>query len=236
LTFGEIMKLRLTSILIAVLALSGCDQKSPLGSPANEKTTDELRTAAAAKELNPVFQAEIVLESRSPDRGVISFSLTLEETGLGGQDKAQKSWTDFNLHGGSVCKIYPTFIEHRKGYDVWRMKLKYVASEESDDTLRAAVSKEIVFDGKSPVVVTKDEHHSIVVRPATKTGSEQGGADQAATAPGTKSEGIEEPNSESEARPQFGRYSPIANEDEEADALTIGSTVQGFRWRSTPAG
>jgi hypothetical protein len=167
------MKLRLSIMLISLLAMSGCDQKSNLDSSTNDKTGDEPRNAAISKELNPVFQAEIFLESRSPDKGVISFSLRLEETREGGGDKAQTSWTDFNLHGGSVCKIYPTFIEHRDGHDVWRVELKYVAYEEIDGKPRASVSKEVLFDGKSPTVVTEDEHHSIVVRPRTETNSEQ---------------------------------------------------------------
>lgn len=179
------MKLRLTTMLIAMLAVSGCDQKSNLDSFTGEETGDEPRAAAIAKEPNPLFPAEVFLESRSPDAGIISFSLRLEETRERGEEEAPRSWTDFKLHGGSVCKIFPTFIEHRDGYDVWRIELKYVASEESDGKLRAAVSKEILFDGKTPAVVTEDQHHSIVVRPRTETNSEQeGGGGQPATPPG----------------------------------------------------
>jgi len=161
--------------------MSGCDQKSTRDSSNSAETGDEPRTAAIAKEPNPLFPAEVFLESRSPDAGVISFSLKLEETRERGEEEAPKSWTDFKLHGGSVCKIFPTFIEHRDGYDVWRIELKYEASEESDGAARAPVSKEILFDGKSPAVVTEDEHHSIVVRPGTVTKSEQDGAEPPAT-------------------------------------------------------
>jgi hypothetical protein len=181
--FGEIMKLRLTTMLISMLAMSGCDQKSNLDSSTSDETGNAPRTAAIAKEPNPHFPAEVFLESRSPDAGIISFSLRLEETKERGEEEAPKSWTDFKLHGGSVCKIFPTFIEHHDGYDVWRIELRYVASEESDDTPRTAVSKEILFDGKSPTVVTEDEHHSIVVRPGTVTNSEQGVGGQPATSP-----------------------------------------------------
>lgn len=167
------MKLRHTTILISMLlAMSACDQKSNSDRSNSAETGDESRTAAIAKEPNPLFPAEVFLESRSPDAAVISFSLKLEETRKRGEEEASKSWTDFKLQGGSVCNIFPTFIEHRDGYDVWRIELKYEASDESDGAARAAVSKEILFDGKSPAVVTEDQHHTIVLRPQTTTNSE----------------------------------------------------------------
>ncbi len=170
------MKLSLTIMLISLLVMLGCDQKAPVDSAKNDGTDGESRTDVIAKELKPVFPAEIFLESRSPDKSAISLSLILEPTRKGGEDETEKSWTDFKLHGGSVCKVYPTFIEHRDGYDVWRVELDYVASKESDGTPWAAVSKEILFDGKAPAVITENEHHSIVMRPRTETNPEQDGA------------------------------------------------------------
>ena len=70
----------------------------------------------------------------------------------------------------------PTFIGHREGYDEWRVEVDDAASGESNDTQRARTSKKISLDGKSPASITEDEHHSIVVRPGTKTNSDQDGA------------------------------------------------------------
>lgn len=169
---GTDMRLRLPTLFIALLAISGCDQQSNPDSSTNDKTSDEQGPAANEEEKDPVFQAEIFLESRSADKGVINFSLRLEETEKrDGEDEAGKSWSDFKLQGGSVCKINPTFIEHRDGQDVWQIGLKYVAGKESDATPRAAVSKEVLFDGKQSVVVTEDAEHSIVVRPRSENGS-----------------------------------------------------------------
>jgi hypothetical protein len=167
----------------------GCHQKSNPDSATSNETAEKPRTAAIAQEQNPLFPADVFLESRTPEAGIISFSLRLEGTKERGESEAPNSWTDFKLLGGSVCKIFPTFIEHRDGYDVWQIELKYVASEESHGTpLAEEVSKEILFDGKSPAVVTEDEHHSIVLRPGTGTNYEQGVGGQHDTLPRRESE------------------------------------------------
>ena len=183
------MNFHLPIILISSLAVIACEQSPPADKTADE-TADESQPEKQApspsvEERVPVFPAEIFLESRSPDKGVVRFSGSLvsqyreesvEDSESGSSLKRWKSETSeltFTLLDGRVCKITPTFIEHLEGEDVWQLKIVYDATAEGESSLTALESKEILFDGKSPAPVSDDEHHSIIVRPRTEAAPDQ---------------------------------------------------------------
>ena len=171
----EMKMTRFLQILLFVLiATSGCRRvEEPV-----VVTLDKLTIVQRA----PLHASEIHMERRTAS-GQSSVTMTLaashssrtniQETAAGTVTTANwetvETTMTFSLGEGRNCEMSPRFLEHKAGYDVWKMDLKYTTTTDHEGAKVSETSQRstpVAFDGTNAVIICEDERHTISMRPA----------------------------------------------------------------------
>lgn len=153
----------LTSLFVASLLVSyGKEIKIK-----NSTTESQEKVTKAQSEVvqsHPAFPAEIFVETKSEGDDIVRLSATLvrpseSKTSLLGKDSGKVSFT---MQDKTVYEVNPLFLEHRDGRDAWMITITHKASE--NGLLLKELNKNILFDGKSQIILVKDQNNLIVLR------------------------------------------------------------------------
>lgn len=143
----------LSFVFLLSFIFVACDQPGSSESEQNNPVTQ-----------NPSFEAELVLESSSEEKGTLTFTQKMDAS-----KNSETSWIDFTLQDGRLMKIRATFSGHSEGKDLWTVELINRKPNEKEDPSQEPETKEISFDGKSASLVTKDDNHTIEIRPKSSS-------------------------------------------------------------------
>lgn len=161
--------------LFSIAALAGCRDKQKIDPMPETKAIQRI----------PVFAAEIYEESsRSSGRSSVSMTLLSSyesETNISKYKSAStetEQWEsvatvmNFDLKKGLMCKLIPTFVEHKDDNDIWKLDLQYKQLKQHEGAefwVETEQTETLSFDGVNPVIIAEDEGYKILIRPQSSS-------------------------------------------------------------------
>jgi len=148
-------------------------QSEPIETPSANTTTkpkaelSELtRSSAVEKTLGnesraPIHPAEIYVTMSGVTGKSFVYSWLTNSNREGPKEKDNLG---FSMEDGRQCTIWPTFIKHNQGFDVWNFELEYSSKQRNGKVHTTKESMSAMFDGDSSVLVFEDDHHAINIR------------------------------------------------------------------------
>ena len=166
-------------ILVVSLVSLGCSESNMTAhKDENQHDSPKDYVAKAHYEvIEPKYAAEIFIQEKGEEWAMSSSSPLMYEksirktNSLSGSATFKKEekhiyQTQFlttSIAGsGRLCEIFPRFLRHDRGMDVWVLDLKYT-KDGKEELIKSGIK--ISFDGQTPVKVMEDEYHTILVRP-----------------------------------------------------------------------
>lgn len=186
---NQIMNTVRIVILFVALTISGCNpdddiQGDPTQTSVPEKADDSLSRQVEAviqseeSHLQPLYPAELFIESRDMDSGTFRFTSSIHSerhsekirtvdknlTSESTRWESSKSKITVTMADKSECVFIPKFIESKDGKDIWEVTMFELIRTNGQVRQKNENTLKISFDGKSEMKLIDETDRLVIFR------------------------------------------------------------------------